>query len=256
LTVGRYEAFMTAFVANAVTFAVMAVFTLRVPECPIGIRAAAGRAIPTSTALRDYPYQLVMFVTALFALCWAMLTTGFPLWIRDSTKAPAWMAAAVVFLSSLAISAFQLRVTRYVTTARANRAARIAGFALAASCAVLASASRTTAMCAALLVAVAIILHILGELFFVAVRWRLSIELMDPQYSGSYQGIAYTGESAMLAAGPAVLALVVTAPGTLGWILLTGLFAVAGLATPALHRYAVSHRPVGAGAGTEQATQQ
>ncbi|MGX1772702.1 MFS transporter [Nocardia brasiliensis] len=243
LAIGHREAYFAAFLANAATFAVLAVLTLRVPE-PRAARVAAEVPV-SSTALRDYPYQLAMFVTALFALCWAMLTTGFPLWLADSTIAPKWLAAVAIFASSAAISVLQLRFTRYATPARVDRCAVFAGLLLAGSCLVLASASWANAPAATLLVLAAVFLHIPGELFFVAVRWRLSVDLMDPRHVGAYQGAAATSEATMLASGPAVLALVVTAPGIAGWVLLAAAFVATGIGTVPLRRYAASRRPSG-----------
>src|SRR5438445_373502 len=75
----------------------------------------------------------------LLALCWAMLSTGLPLWVTLHTHAPRGISAVVVLISSFGIAVFQIRVSRGIThPRRAATGTVLSGCALAGSCLVFA----------------------------------------------------------------------------------------------------------------------
>ncbi len=238
---GLYEA---AVVANAVTFVVAALFAIRgwVPKPaadPEAVKAAAGRA------LNDVPFMAVMATTAVLGLCMAMLSTGLPLWVQRGTQAPLWLAPAAVVLSCVVIAAAQVRVTSRVRNVPgAVQIARYSGLALAVSCLVFAAAGRLhSPVLAASIIVGAVLLQVIGELCYVASRWELSLRLMDPLARGQYQGIAATAEAAVLAVGPALIAVLIGTFGAGGWLLLAPAFLLATVPVAWLSRRAVNRRP-------------
>ena len=69
------------------------------------------------------------------ALCWAVLSSGLPLWVTLHTHAPRSISAVVVLISSAGIAAFQVRVSRGITAPRAAATGTLlSGCTLAASC--------------------------------------------------------------------------------------------------------------------------
>jgi hypothetical protein len=84
LTADRPAVYTAAITVNAVTFAVLAVLTALVPAS--GTRVA--RPVRTRQALADRPYLAVMAATAVLSLCWAMLSTGLPVWLAGYTSLP------------------------------------------------------------------------------------------------------------------------------------------------------------------------
>ena len=76
-----------------------------------------------------------------------------------------------------------------------------------------------------------------------ASRWELSLRLMDPLARGQYQGIAATAEAAVLAVGPALIAVLIGTFGAGGWLLLAPAFLLATVPVAWLSRRAVNRRP-------------
>jgi MFS family permease len=230
----------TAIVGNAVTFAILAITTMLVPEPkPIGTAARSGIA----AALADRPYLCVVTASALLSLCWAMLSTGLPLWISDSTHLPLALGGAVVVISSIGIAVFQVPAARFArTTSQAARTIVVSGTVLAASCLLLAT---TTASAGALgigIVIVAGLLHVTGELGYVAAAWGLSINLMREDARGAYQGAAESAIAVVQMFGPGVFTLALGGFGAGGWLLVAVIFLAAALPVPALTRWAIRTR--------------
>jgi MFS family permease len=173
-------------------------------------------------ALRDGPFLAIMLATAPLTLCWAMLSTGLPLWVYQATVAPAWTSAFAVVVSSLAIAMLQVRFTdRAARTVNAVRAARWSGLALALACVLFAAGAwpRDGVLAFAVL-ALGVVAMFVGELYFVSSRWGLSLRLMAADAEGQYQGVVATTESAVSAVGPAIITALLAGAGGGGWYIL------------------------------------
>lgn len=240
LAADRPGGYLIAIAGNAATFVALAVITATVPAPPpVG---PAGR--PTAwEALRDRPYLAVVGTTALLSLCWAMLSTGLPLWISRSTSLPLALSGAVVVISSVGIAALQVPATRLARSpGPAARTAARSGLALAASCALLATTSGGSGALAIAVVLAAALLHVAGELGYVAASWGLSVSLMREEGRGAYQGIAEAATAGVQIIGPAVFAVALGGLGAAGWLLLGALFLAAAAPIPALTRRAERSR--------------
>ncbi|MEU7472879.1 MFS transporter [Streptomyces sp. NPDC044984] len=231
-----------AVIVNGLTFVISAAILARLPHVP---PVPAARRQASTAALRNIPFMAIMSSTALLALCWALLSSGLPLWLKEGTTAPVWIAPLAVLVSSLLIALFQVRVTRIgQRLAGAVRASWRAGVALAGCCLVFAAAAWPAGpVLAAVVVLAGLGLHVLGELYYVAARWGLSIKLMAHGAQGQYQAVAATTEGAVVAVGPALVTTLVTGAGGAGWAVLALVFLtcslpVAPLCRPALRRTA------------------
>ncbi|WIM94518.1 MFS transporter [Actinoplanes oblitus] len=226
LAVDREWIYLAAVLINAATFLVTAYFTVRVPRVPA---VPADRRHGSTQAVRDFPYVSIMLATAVLAFCWSMLSSGLPLWITTHTTAGAWVAAVAVALSSILIAAFQVRVTRGVTgIPRAVGAARFAGLLLAASCAVFALAALpSNPVLATVVILLGVCANVVGELYYVASRWALSLGLMMRDAEGQYQGVQASTEAIAVAVGPAVVTGLVTGMAGVGWLVLGAILVVA-----------------------------
>ena len=148
------------------------------------------------TVLHDRPYVTLAALMGVLAFCWGMLSSGVPLWIVFHTHAPRSLAAIIVLVNSLAIAAFQVRVSSGITSPlKAVRGAVWSGSALAASCLLFALTNDEGGVGAVTLLLAAGALSVLGELLFVAASWGLSISLMPKHAPGQYQGMFATGEA-------------------------------------------------------------
>ena len=91
-------------------------------------RVAAERRRRGLRVVRDRPYLTLAGLVGVLALCWAMLSSGLPLWVALHTDAPRSISAVIVVLNSLAIALLQVRVSRgMVTPGAAARGALLSG---------------------------------------------------------------------------------------------------------------------------------
>jgi hypothetical protein len=143
-----------------------------------------------------------------------------------------------VLVSSLLIDLFQVRVTRIgQRLAGAVRASWRAGVALAGCCLAFAAAAWPAGpVPAAVVVLVGLGLHVLGELYYVAARWGLSIKPMAHGAQSQYQAVAATTEGAVVAVGPALVTMLVTGAEGTGWAILALVFLTCSLPVAPLCR--------------------
>ena len=124
--------FTMALLVTGAAYLTTSGLTMFVPPVPPVPRE---RRHEVTRALKDWPFLAVMLATAPLTLCWAMLSTGLPLWVFQTTVAPPWTSAFAVVVSSIAIAALQVRFTQQARrTVNAVRAARWSGLALAGAC--------------------------------------------------------------------------------------------------------------------------
>ncbi|SHN27285.1 Major Facilitator Superfamily protein [Actinacidiphila paucisporea] len=227
-----------AVVVNSLTFVVSAATLARLPRVP---PVPAARRQASTAALRDFPFIAIMSSTAVLALCWALLSSGLPLWLKEDTAAPVWIAPLSVLVSSLLIALFQVRVTRSGRRlAGAVRSSRRAGAALAGCCLVFAAASWPARPAAAAVVVLSGLgLHVVGELHYVAARWGLSVKLMAHGAQGQYQAVAAMTEGGVVALGPALVTTLVIDGKGAGWSILALAFLTCTLPVARLCRSAL-----------------
>jgi MFS family permease len=230
-------AYTLAIAGNAASFLVLALTTLAVPK-PARTADVPSRA-GLRAALTDRPYLSVIAVTSLLSLCWAMLSTGLPLWIANATHLPLALGGTVVAISSVGIAVFQVPFTRFArTTAQAARTAVLSGVVLAASCLLLATTAGSAGALGVTIVIMAALLHVTGELGYVAAGWGLSVHLMNEDARGAYQGANEAATATVQMFGPGVFTLALGGLGAGGWIAVAAIFLATVAPVPALARWA------------------
>lgn len=245
LTADRPGIYAAAIAANAATFVVLAVLTAFVPAAPASVRRVRVRQ-----ALTDRPYVAVMAATSVLSLCWAMLSTGLPVWLAGFTSLPLGLGGVVVVISSIGIAALQIPAGRFARTARQSaRTVVVAGGALAASCVLLATTGGLTGAVGVAVIMGATLLHLAGELGFVAASWGLSVTLMDERARGAYQGIRESATATVQMFAPAALTIALSTFGAGGWLVIGALFVFAVLPVPALTSWALRTRAPAPAAG-------
>jgi hypothetical protein len=232
-------AYVALLLLNAASYLVFAVLVLSVPR--VGV--ASGRR--GLRVVRDRPYVTLAGLVGVLALCWAMLSSGLPLWVALHTDAPRSISAVIVVLNSLAIALLQVRVSRLmVSPGAAARGAVLSGSVLAASCVLFALTAGGSGAAVVALFLVAAVVHTAGELLFVAASWGLSIPLMPRGAAGEYQGVFATGEATALMAAPALMTTLVADWGQPGWLVLAVIFLLPALAAVPVTRWALRTRTV------------
>jgi MFS family permease len=220
---------------NGGTYLAYALLVCRVPRVEAPVRARRGLRV-----VRDAPYMTLAGLMGVLALCWAMLSSGLPLWVTLHTHAPPAISAVVVLISSAGIAAFQVRVSRGITEPRAAATGTLlSGCALAASCLLFALTAGGSGPTVIVLVVAAAGLHLTGELLFVASSWGLSVPLMPPDAPGEYQGVFATGEAVALMAAPALMTTLIAGWGQPGWFALALIFLVPAAAVVPVTRWAL-----------------
>jgi hypothetical protein len=227
-------AYVALLVLNAASYFAYALLVLTVPRVAVTPERRGLRVV------RDGPYLTLAGLMGVLALCWAMMSSGLPLWVALHTDAPRSISAVIVVLNSLAIALLQVRVSRaMVAPAVAARGALVSGALLAGSCVLFAlTAGGAGPGVIAVLVAAGAV-HTAGELVFVAASWGLSVPLMPPDAPGEYQGVFATGEATALMIAPALMTTLVAGWGQPGWLVLAAVFAVPALAVIPATRWAL-----------------
>ncbi len=182
--------------------------------------------------LRDRPYAVITFLNAIMYLNMPLLSLGLPLWIVQRTDAPKPIAAALLVVNMLSVVVFQVRVARRVTDLRtAARVTGRAGWLMLAACAVYAlSGARIGAWPAVAVLLAAAAIQVFGEMMQGAGGWELSFALAPADKQGQYQGFYGMAPQIARMLGPMLLTSLLIGWGMPGWLMLGGLFLLAGLA--------------------------
>jgi hypothetical protein len=241
ITVNARPAYLALLGLDGTSYAVYAALVAGVPH----VHASALSGERTGIrVLADRPYVSLAGLMGVLALCWAMLSSGLPLWVALHTHAPRAISAVVVLISCAGIAALQVPVSRAITSpAGAARAAVASGGALAASCLLLALTAGRGAWPAVAVILLAAGLHLTGELLFVAASWGLSVPLMPADAPSEYQGAFATGEALALMAAPVLMTTLVAAWGQPGWFVLGAIFLLPAMAAVPTTRWALRTRP-------------
>jgi MFS family permease len=239
IAIGTHAAYAALVLVNAATFVGYAGLVATVPRVP----PVPPRGGPALVVLRDRPYIALAAMTGVLSLCWGMLSSGVPLWIVRHTHASPSLGAAIVLINSVAIAAFQVRVARGIESPlEAARGASAAGALLAASCVLFALTAGLGGPGATALFIAAGLVHVAGELLFVAAQWGLSIPLMPPGAAGQYQGMFATGEAAAQMVAPVLMTTLVAGWGSPGWLVLGAIFVAATAPAAPATRWALRTR--------------
>jgi MFS family permease len=127
---------------------------------------------------------------------------------------------------------FQVLVARRVVTmGAAVRASAFSGVLFLGCCVAFGASEGRAVTVAVVLVCVATLLQVLGELWQAAASFLLGFELAPDHAQGQYQGLYGMGMGLSTMLGPPLIALLPLGIGVPGWWALGGLLLVAGLLT-------------------------
>jgi MFS family permease len=242
LAVDTPTAYLSVFAVDTAGFLTAALVLRRLPELrtPPTTRPPSAPAGPRLAVLRDRPYALVTVLNAVLYLNMPLLGLGLPLWIVQRTDAPPAMAAVLLVVNMLSVVLFQVRVARRVTDLRsAGALAGRAGWLMLAACAVygLSGGSLGLGATVAVLLAAAGV-QVLAEMMHGAAAWELGFGLAPADKQGQYQGFFGMAPQLARTLGPVLLTSLLVGWGTPGWLVLGGLFLLAGLALGPAARWA------------------
>jgi len=173
-----------------------------------------------------------------------VLTVALPLWLVGATGAPHWLVGVSMVVGTVIVVVFQVRVSRGVDTPGAGGMAyRRAGLAFLVACVIISLASGVPGWAAGGLIIFGVVVHAVGELWHSAAGFEVSFALAPERATGEYLGVFGVGSGLAEAVGPGVVIALYVSWGRGGWIVLGGIFAVAGMLAPRI----VGGRKEGAG---------
>ncbi|MFI6361177.1 MFS transporter [Nocardia sp. NPDC050630] len=229
-------AYSTLILVDAASFLLTALVIARIPrQSPL--------PRPERRTMRrgrlDLPFLAVTAVYGVLSLQYAVLTVALPLWIVSHTRAPAWLISPLLLTNTLLVVTLQVRAGRRVDSiADGITITRRAAVLLALSCLLFCVSGTGSAVFAASVLTLAVIVHTLGEICHAAGEFELSFTLAPDHAQGRYQGIFGMGTGVFVAAAPALLSVVCIDRGPAGWVLLGGVLLTAGLGIGPIARFA------------------
>ncbi|MFE2945094.1 MFS transporter [Streptomyces sp. NPDC059255] len=235
-------AYSVLLLFNAVTFLVPALRVGRLPLRSSAQHLTEQSASPPESrwrAVRDLPFLTVTALNAVLVLQVSLLEVGIPLWIVENTQAPRWSVSLLLVVNCVLVALLQVRATRRASDVPgAVKSMGRSGVLLGTACLVFALSAGLPPLWAVTVLVIAAVIQVLAEVLSAAGGWTLGYELADPRAHGVYQGVYNSGAAAAMMAGPALITVTAVAHGTVGWLALAILFAVAGLAVAPAVRWA------------------
>jgi MFS family permease len=227
LAINTVSAYKTMIAIDALTFFVAAITYLRVPNVPPSLSEHESF---DWTILRDTQYIKAATLHGIMTMHFVLQNIAIPLWIVQETNAPRWWVSVIMFVNTVAIVLFQVRMSKGTVSAQIGAAQfRKAGFYIALACLMYGSAKGLSAPMAATLLILAMIVHVVGELLSSTGGWSIAFELADQNRQGAYQGLWRMGFGGMGVIGPSLVTFFAIGLGQLGWLIMAGIFAATGL---------------------------
>lgn len=247
LAVDEPTVYRAIICANGVTFAsaALCIHRLRADAVWHPRRAPAAEAGDPGPARAscDLPFVAMTVLCGVMSMHYTLLELVLPLWIVERTQAPRWAVAVLVVLSTVIVVALQVRASRNITSVWTGaRALRLSSVALVVACvAFLASGQGGSATALLLLLAGGAAL-VAAELMESSGSWAVSFGLATEDAQGQYQGLFSMGHALSGMVGPALLTYLVMTHDV-GWLVIAGVFVVAGLLVPVVATWGLRTPP-------------
>lgn len=182
-------------------------------------------------ALRDGSFVALSVLNGVFKLNGPILSVLLPLWILQRTDAPPWLIAGTMLTNMILCIVFQLPASRGVETPSDGARAWVrTGIAMVVCCVAFAVSGTTSGLATVAALGVGIVALTAGELFSSAATWAVRYGLAPERRRGEYLAVFNLGGQLSWMAGPVALSFLVMSGGTVGWLVLAGVFIVASAA--------------------------
>lgn len=242
LAIDVRPAYLVLILVNAATFVVAAGLISRLPHQSPVARADGAPRLPV---FRDRPYLAFCVLYGVASIQFGILEVAVPLWVVQDTLAPTWTIAAVLFLNTAIVAAFQVRASRGTEeVAPAAVAVRTSGWIVLVACAIFAAASGRGAVAATVILLLGALVHVVGEMRQSAGGWGVAFGLAPDHLQGQYQGLFSTALASSHAFGPLLMIGLPIAFGTAGWIALGLIIAAVSVAVVPVARWGQSSQVV------------
>ena len=226
LAINTVFAYKSMIALDALTFFLAAFAYLRVPNVK-----------PTLTAsekfdwsiLSDFRYIKAMLLSGVMSMHFILQNIAIPVWIVKETNAPRWWVSVIMFINTIAVVLFQVRMSKGASTAEFGaKQFRRAGSYIAIACLLYGSAKGLEPAPAATILILAMVVHVIGELLASTGSWSIAFELADQNRQGAYQGLWRMGFGGMNVIGPSLVIFFAIGLGQIGWLIMAGIFILTG----------------------------
>ncbi|MBU6348256.1 MAG: MFS transporter [Actinomycetales bacterium] len=227
LSIDTLFAYNTAVVIDAVTFFLAAAIWFKLPVLEPTVERGSKLSF---SALRDRRYLLATASNGFNSLHFMLQGVALPLWVIHETTAPRWMVATMMVVNTVCVVLFQMSASK--GSEGLENGARLfsrASLLVALACVIYAGSHGVGPWVASIVLLVATLVHVAGELYGSAGSWSIGFGLADQSKQGEYQGVWSLGMGIGGTVGPAFVTAMVIGLGQSGWILMASLFVVNGL---------------------------
>ena len=232
-------AYLALVLGNAATYWLAAGVLTRLPA----VAPAPRESGPRLPVLRDRPYLVLAALNGVLSMHFSMIEIALPLWVVNDTSAPRWTVALVFGLNTLVVALFQVRASAGTDdVARSAAAVRTSGVLIAVACLLFAAAGHRAAWVSTVLLVVAALVHVVGEMRQSAGGWGIAFGLAPDHLQGQYQGLNMSAFGMASALAPIVMTTAVSA-GVAGWAVLAVVFLGSAAVQVPLASWALGHRP-------------
>lgn len=200
-----------------------------------------GRRDPRA-ALRNRGFLLMSVCDGVLGSHQVLLNVVIPLWLVQETDAPRVLLAWLFGTNTVLAVLLQVAATRGITDVTTSLAAQRRGAScFVLSCGVVLVTHDTAGWVTIALVWLGHVTVTAAELYQSAGQWGLQAELSDPDRRGEYQGVAQLGHTLGTVWAPAAYTFLAMEVGTLGWVTIGVLVAVATVGIHPATRAAERH---------------
>jgi MFS family permease len=231
LTLNSRPAYVSIMLGDAATFIVTGLIVAGLPrgaaDGPSAVKRVEGRRL---AVLRDRRFLMVTATQAVLAFHYDILEIALPLWIVMRTGLPRMVIPVILVLTTAGAVLLQVPANKGTDTVLgAARVARRAGWLLAVSCVLFGwTGTRHSAPVILTVLLLASAVRLAGELFQASSSWGVSFGMAPEDQAGVYQAAFSTGYSMVVMIGPTLCMLIVTARGSVGWLIAGAAFLLAG----------------------------
>jgi MFS family permease len=227
LAINTPFAYKSMIALNSVTFFLAAVAYLRVPNIKPSL---TNREKFDWTILKDYRYISAMLLSGVMSMHFILQNIAIPVWVVKETNAPRWWVSVIMFVNTIAVVLFQVRMSKGAANAEIGaKQFKKAGFYIAAACLFYGAAKGLNPYAASAVLIIAMLIHVVGELLASTGSWSIAFEMANQDRQGAYQGLWRMGFGGMNVIGPSLVIFFAIGLGQIGWVIMAFIFIITGL---------------------------
>jgi MFS family permease len=226
LAINSAAGYKALLLGDAITFVIAGLLYLKLPF----VEPTVERGEPFSfEALKDKIFLGATLSNAFMSVHFVLQSVGIPLWVVRETNAPRWWVSVIMLMNTIAVMLLQVAASKGSATLFGGaKSYRLASYFISLACLLYAYAHGVNAFLAALLLALGMASHIVGELIGSAGSWSIGFGLADENHQGQYQGVWGLSWGLSGTLGPSIVTALVIGMGISGWWILAIVFAING----------------------------